>query len=407
MAIHFLQFGHRDQWFFDTYRDQFDAVTVPGTVASYYPEGTSAFVQALGKPYLIDPRTPVFQAPADGPARPSHVTLAAWHAFPQGSDSVTPADLLLDRPFLEGMVKGVLEGQARYAGRSRPKIEKYQRLLGRRSATSEERLLALLPPYFLLERARDEWECVSRAILASIPKLAPTTPDVWPVLCVSKQLIASGEVLSIHDRLGLGEYPAVVLIVDNLLEELESWRVLNGLAQAIYVWASKGQRVVSLFSGYFSILLTKLGLGGFGHGVGYGDRRRVRARAAGRPQPRYYVGPLHCMMARESAERILRLLSGRLTQCGCPACRGHQEGGVVATGQMPLKDLLVHFLHARHAEIERVNNSSVGQLVSELEETLRAVGDSARYLLGYVRHLEVWSRAFREAAARAGIGYTL
>src|SRR5690349_3774907 len=44
-------------------RDAVDMVIVPGTIAAYAQAGVSRFLSRLDAPYLIDPRTPVFQFP--------------------------------------------------------------------------------------------------------------------------------------------------------------------------------------------------------------------------------------------------------------------------------------------------------------------------------------------------------
>ena len=60
-------------------REEYEGILVPGTVAAFQKEGTGGFVLALSAstaqiPYVIDPRSPLFQQPLPKPKK-SHQSL--------------------------------------------------------------------------------------------------------------------------------------------------------------------------------------------------------------------------------------------------------------------------------------------------------------------------------------------
>ena len=63
---HYLSYQHNVQKYFRDYKDVYDGVLIPLSIAISFPTGTYGFVRALcardkQKQYAIDPRTPLFQ----------------------------------------------------------------------------------------------------------------------------------------------------------------------------------------------------------------------------------------------------------------------------------------------------------------------------------------------------------
>src|SRR3954471_2593944 len=84
---HYLSYGPADQHTVRELRDSFDGLLVPGTVAAFQLEGTGGFVLALSAteshtPYIIDPRSPLFQQDIEEPKR-AHEALKAILGLPE------------------------------------------------------------------------------------------------------------------------------------------------------------------------------------------------------------------------------------------------------------------------------------------------------------------------------------
>ena len=177
---HFLAYGNSDQASFrdPAVRGSFDVLTIPGTIASYYPDATAAFVLSCEKPYIIDPRTPLFQDRLDSP-RASHLTLADW-----GGPSLRSQLDSLDEPrfpptfysdqVIGEIVSGMIAMQRNYAtrrGAVSTKIDRYRRLLATALSQEFEEVglesnppSYILAPYFASRTMDDQWWSVQERI---------------------------------------------------------------------------------------------------------------------------------------------------------------------------------------------------------------------------------------------------
>ena len=84
-GTHWLAFSNSDQQILTerTQGELWDALVVPGTLATYYMQGVGGYVLATRRPFVIDPRTPLIQPAFDEdrprPPKASHKTLAKIH----------------------------------------------------------------------------------------------------------------------------------------------------------------------------------------------------------------------------------------------------------------------------------------------------------------------------------------
>jgi hypothetical protein len=92
---------------------------------------------------------------------------------------------------------------------------------------------------------------------------------------------------------------------------------------------SKQMEVYSMHGGYFSLLMSKFGMSGVSHGVGYGEQKNV-VPVVGKATPtvRYYLRPIHRRLSVAQIERCFNAL--RITNvshfhaqiCNCVVCKG-------------------------------------------------------------------------------------
>src|SRR6266550_8618157 len=136
---HFLAYGHSDQVTFraSAVQASFDYLTVPGTVAAFYPEATAAFVLTSGVEYVVDPRTPLFQGYMAAP-RASHYALADWHGIRvrkhMGEKQRSPVSFdadFYDAETIVEMVDSAIRSQRGYGQRAtniQQQLDRYRQL---------------------------------------------------------------------------------------------------------------------------------------------------------------------------------------------------------------------------------------------------------------------------------------
>lgn len=387
---HLLAFGNSDQESFRNkqVRASFDIMTVPGTIASYYDEATAAFVLSSQIPYMIDPRTPLFQDELRAP-RASHYSLAAWHGQ-SVLDHLSRDEAAAYFPptfwgahTIDEMVREVVSRQRDYAGnapRVTKKLDRYARLL---AAAMEEQDLqlprkapsapeAVLAPYFAVTGLDDPWWNVVADVWASCTTLDDAR-SISPVLCVGGRQEREGpQVTSVPGVAVLEELlpylpPALArtcyIWITGFDERVASLDALRQLWRVTHEFG-KQRRLVNLYGGFFSICLRYAGLSGFGNGLTYSESRAWPALAStGSAPPRYYMRDLHAFLPPAAAAAVVG--AEPAFSCDCEACRALAESGATIAS-MPYHALKLHFALARAWELGLVADHRPGEVAGML-----------------------------------------
>ncbi len=370
---HFLAYGNSDQASFRdlAVREALDYMTVPGTIAAYYPDATAGFVLTSKLEYVIDPRTPLFQNRIDAP-KASHFSLAEWLGptlwaqMGEGDPVVFHPDLFT-REVVAEMTESLLNAQLGYGERAAAideRLQRYRELLSealpnetmppvvQESAPAPAFVLA---PYFATFGPADPWWDVN----VRIAEACRGRKEVSLVLAVSEvSLLASAaEWLpkDVNDATffwvtGLDERRAPREILENLC------RTVNELGAA--------RRLVNLYGGFFSVILGLFGLWGFNNGLGYSESRNwPELPATGAAPPRYYVRKLHSYLSPATAQLLVD--EDSYFRCECDTCTGSPSGSILGLGYHDLKR---HFALARRWEIDIVEESSRSDVANHLLE---------------------------------------
>jgi hypothetical protein len=415
---HLMAFGNSDQESFRDLRVRacFDVMTVPGTIASYYDEATAAFVLSSKMPYLIDPRTPLFQDELTAP-RASHLTLADWHGpsvrarLPENGPAYFP-DSLYSPAVVREMVREVVDRQRSYAGnapRVTKKLDRYARLLAQAMQQQQAPVpaggpaapTAVLAPYFAVTGTADPWFSVLREVWTQCAALAsPRT--ISPVLCVGprQEQTSSGTVTV--DGIGvLGEL--LPLLPQDLARTCYIW--ITGLDERAVredqlrrLWRTVQARpggldLINLYGGFFSICLRYAGLAGFGNGLTYSESRAWPALSStGSAPPRYYIRDLHLFLSPAAAQAVVAAESA--FECPCDACVEVRARGQ-SIASMPYHSLKRHFAHARRWELDQVAQNQPGFVAASMTDAKRRLEAVRRVLPRGVspqsEHLTRWA----------------
>jgi hypothetical protein len=404
MVRHSLSYSHADQSLLrDPGLDQcWDGLVVPGTLATFYFEGTGGFVLTRHMPYLIDPRTPLLQTldVRRGPPKKSHLKLAEIHdrdvlaAWP---------DREIEREHWEDgrwpdAVESVLAFQLAYSGTATAKVAKYVQLLreaGRRDAAARipPDPQWLVPPYWAVDSPADPWWALTREAIRIGAEAHGAR--VTPILTLRNDV--------------------PIFMFSELIEQLpdgitdvfcwsSDWREASATEADIRGWVAvveaarrRGVQVRNLYGGYLSVLLTAKGLAGLNHGVGYSEARDFRRLSTtGAPPTRYYVPVLREFMTVPNAQPVIDHLPEDWA-CPCPVCQAvADQDGRPRIGGLNTEALKKHFLFARAAEFRRVDASLRDEL-DDLDIVGRWVERNSRPFLQAVdgTRLREWTRVFR------------
>jgi hypothetical protein len=393
-------------------RESLDYVTVPGTIAAYYPDATAAFVLSSSLSYIVDPRTPLFQEHIPSP-RASHHALATWlgeRVERQMGDADNPTSVSFPRSFytdavLEELVLSCVQAQVNYGGRAdeiQAKLDRYQQLLNEAlagagapaSVTSMSKVARppsfVLLPYFAASSTRDPWWDANMRIWQVNAKLPD--PGASAVISIGSPFLLGDAIRALPA--GLSE--VAFFWVTGMDERKASESELLALAESVASTSSQ-RRLVNLYGGFLSISLAYIGLWGFNNGLGYSESRSwPELSATGAAPARYYVRPLHAFVAPAAAQLLAETDSS--FSCDCSTCANRRIAALT------YHDLKRHFALSRRWEIELVQNSPPGDLADSLDETAQRVETDLApalpsRLVPDVRHLRTWAAVLRQLQA--------
>ncbi len=278
-------------------------------------------------------------------------------------------------------------------------------------------------PYFFtpFERTSNAWTAWHEVNIALATDFAQIDSPLekHSVLCIDKSVLRSRSVLT---RIGQDYIEtgcrACWLWLSNLIEEDIEDEELSNLVALSAQFRDAGIDLYNSHGGYLSAILSKHGMTGFSHGVGYGESKDViPIIGVTVPTVNYHLPPLHVRVPMLELERALPELKIRNATefhrriCDCTVCKGvlkgnlsnlHEFGDTVLKvgntreSQTPdsAKKCRFHFLLARRKEMERIAASSLEEIKRHLSDKAAEYGLLPPYLglRSRTQHLRTWSK---------------
>ena len=373
---HFVAFGNSDQQSFRRadVRECIDGLVVPGTTAAYYSDATVGFVLSTPLPYLIDPRTPLFQGRIDAP-KASHYDLAARHGPSVAVLMGDPAERrpvqftpeMFSKPVIQEMVHDIVEFQRDYGKKKTPRAQqafvRYEALLAEAGMQLDDQVdderepVYTLLPYFVSAPERDPWWSVNMEIWQNAAAMTSAS-NLSAVVAVSMSSELAGALAAVPAALG----GAIFFWLHKFNERRASHTEL------LEVWKTveehQARALINLYGGFFSICLGRAGLHGFSNGFGYSEARAwPELSSTGAAPARYYIRRLH-QFAPPGIAQLIVTLEPRLA-CDCPVCSTRTQ--IV---DFSYADLKRHFALSRKWEIDLVAKGSPRDTAADLRQAL-------------------------------------
>ena len=317
---HYLTYGATDQFTVRELQDSFTGLIVPGTVAAFQREGTGGFVLTLSAtqaatPYVIDPRFPLFQKRLAEPKQ-SHLELAAVlgdSALIRQERDPEPSDFTSGRVDL--IARSWVEFNKGYQDAANAKFDKYAKRLNEPVVPDQAKSPQfVLAPYTMAYGTDDPWWAVSRVLYERTCHHLGDSSD-----CIRVTAATNATGLS---RL-MRDFPTgrSAVWVSGLDELGSDPTLLRDYAWAIQE-VSGDIEMFALYGGFFSVLLSAVGLRGSCHGIGFGESRAYpELQRSGPPPSRYYMPTLHRYVLPDLAYQLW-LHDPKLAECSCRVCDG-------------------------------------------------------------------------------------
>lgn len=430
---HFMRYGiHAEKkYFLSDFRDCYDGVALNGNLVAYTLGATSSFLTALiaDKPYFIDPITHAF----------GHHPRAISKITESGTLEIKAAIKSLGGhygPVITNVLESIRqlrpddfenEGMKRDFTNSVLTFQKNIIRKGLEESGESKYIEAeagepcfLIAPYFYLSEGEPELWLQNNIEFARIAKEQEDNLPIYAELLVAKNtFIDTDEREKILRNYVELPVDGVLLWIEGFSEHDASEKALKRYKAFVDSLKNSNKKILIMYGGYFSTILTQSGDVSVCHGPGYGEEREVTPVGGGLPLPKYYYPKLHTRLPfREVALAIEKM--GIRTQdayfekvCSCQMCRNLLEGdygkfiefgeskigirrdGVAfeyATGWA--KEIsTAHYIYKKKEEFEFVSSSTLEDIISDLSESYdECKGTFDKSDSG---HLNLWNKALK------------
>ena len=391
---HYLTYGATDQQTVRALSERFTGLILPGTVAAFQREGTGGFVLALSAakdqtPYVIDPRFPLFQQPLPQ-AKKSQIALAKIMGEPDLVGNTQPLPGFFTPARIDSIASNWAKFNLEYRKDVSAKFKKYadklqEHVIHRDSSGPKY----VLPPYMVCTGSADKWWEISDSLFER------TVHHVGdPEKCV--RVVAAKQAPYLHELLGAANSDRAAIWVSGLDEFRAPADDLAKYADAI---RKSEKRLFALYGGFFSVLLSSVGLGGSCHGIGFGEHRLyLELPQSGPPPSRYYLPRLHRYISTELAFQLYES-DPALAECECRVC--DKQPPI----DLDYHQLMMHSVLCRAHEIKEWIQYSLDEVVVRLEDErgdffdrllLSSATDIVRGDTRFAAaHLQIWINALR------------
>jgi hypothetical protein len=289
------------------------------------------------------------------------------------------------------------------------RIKRFEEALGDREPSCAP--YALIPPYFYFDNVvgNPYSKTLFAAQFARDSSLSKQY-RIYPCLCMDATVLRDQDQLRkvIAD---FKRYNGINLWINDFDETKANERELVDFAKFVKEMNSQGAEVINLYGGYFSLMLSYVGMSKLSCGICYSRSKDVLSQASGGGLPLRYYEP-H-VRTKLTNELMIRLYSDipELFSCECPVCSeygrkfkqarnkedkekllleffGTPEGGFIDWEKSRL-----HFLYCQKNEQEQLRKKTVKQTLSDLRDTYaflkRKNFDTFKY--GSYEHLNAWA----------------
>lgn len=398
--------SHAERSYIEWVKPLFDVLLLNANLVEGTPAASLSLVEALDeKPYLIDPINYAFALPvaylqsSKINKRTGQETISTKRTFQKlaerygepfteavGNRPLVPGDFF-DGTIRKKAVHSILEYQRQRLEEEQPQSGPL-RILG-----DSIQPKALIIPYFFTDKSLT-WHQTNIELISDAVALKPDLP-LYAVVLIDRTLLQDLEtLLGATKAYCATKVDGFFIWISDQIEQSMGGQEVSNFVKFVQELCSDGRPTYNMYGGYLSALLSKFGLSGLSHGVGYGEHRHViPVVGGGVPQAKYYFPPLHKAFMFADIQMTIAHLSHEKYYsdvCNCPICHsvinddfqsnfqkyGETElKGIGKVGQPVFRQTANsvricrgHYLVARFLEIIQIRDNDVQSLLSQLKE---------------------------------------
>lgn len=184
--------------------------------------------------------------------------------------------------------------------------------------------LFYISPGFFFDSPEDEWFKLNIKLmeLAAEKSLEQKTYGYLPI---SKNCFDHTYIDEIADRIP-NKINGVVVWFEDFEDTFANENELRFVAQMVKSLSERGLNIINLYGGFFSVLLSEIGLQGYSSGLCYDTSRNREIVPTGGPVPlRYYIPEINRLMRQLDVEGFYKYIK---PSCECNICEEKMKNSV-------------------------------------------------------------------------------
>jgi hypothetical protein len=286
------------------------------------------------------------------------------------------------------------------------------------SAENQKPCLVIAPYFYMSASTFNSWINVNKEFIDVSEQIEKELPVFGYILISRDAFFDDGLRKLLVKSYGKTKAAGLMVWIESFSEHTATEDELKKYKKFVSELSGDGRKIISLYGGYFSIILQKFGLYGVTHGPGYGESREVTPVGGGLPKPKFYFPGLHERLAfREVLFAIRHMARWTLASqyyenvCECHCCKniikedisnfnkygdsksGMRKDGISFEYQTTQAKKLntAHYLLRKDSEFKYVAKKNIEEIKKDLEDSLKRYKDY--FGVEGVGHLDNWRKA--------------
>ena len=278
----------------------------------------------------------------------------------------------------------------------------------------------IFTPYFFIYPTKElEWLDIIEKISIDSSKYYGKD-SLYIKLCFDKSMLLNKEAQKKIINICEQSFKGVWIWINDFNEKKEDIEKLKALQSLIQEISKKGKEVFNRHGGFYSFMLSKMGMTGISNSIGYGEKKDIMpVLGQGLPQINYYFPCLHRSFGIPEIERSFDELNINSPEsffehiCDCVICKGvikedifnFKEFGVqhLATSTSRKKTLTpaatkrtrYHYLFCKIKEKKDITKATnTDEIIEKLKQSLSiseidVLKEKAKHILKWIRSFDI------------------
>ncbi len=415
---------------FRTTKSQYHGLVVGAHIGAYSSTWISSFLRKLSKPYFVDPMSYMFAL--DPPPvkdvfciaddKESYLALSNTYNTSiqkivqkrplnpidfmkeDNPDKELIRDFLKNRFIFQENIDGINPAQKRIYEYFQFDSLKNEQIIDKETEDCELEFFSI--PYFYFRSLSDPWYELNQIFYKESKSIKKNKPK-YSFLCFDKDILMEEDNVETLFK-NYSDSEGIVLWVHDFKPRTDSEIYLNSMINFINLFAEKEIPVINLYGGYYSCLLTKIGLDGYCRSIGYGDKKQISHIAAGGGSPeRFYVKEIHKSLSKNKVRSFYS--KNRNLMCTCSSCKDIRVANNLKSDTITnisrffdsidyIEDSRAHFSNSHTTERNEIHNENLKDINVRLrkEENIAKMLNIPYFLGEDISFYERWRKSLAQ-----------